>query len=275
MPGVDGMRAVPMDRPERPGAALRVLDARSGEQVDVGTGHRYPLRVFVRRARAGASAEPSELRARLVADILVRTAELHGGQALLGLVGPGGTRDADEARAAVLGIRPPAATGTPDEVARALGGRADVYITAGQEPAEQAVTVRVGVVHPYEQPSPIGLDALALRLALLTHPHHEPVAFTPEELAAAQRTLQRWRGSVARWAQAPSKPMCAEILGRALAGLEDDLDVPVVLDALNRLETDTGLPDGAKFETFTYLDRVLALELTREIGHATSYDPPA
>ncbi|MFI1797974.1 hypothetical protein ACH427_11545 [Streptomyces sp. NPDC020379] len=273
MPGVDGLRAVPVERPERPGAALRVLDARSGGQVDIGTGHRSPLRVFVEETRAGAAAEPSGLRARLVADVLVRTAELHGGQALLGLVGTGATRETHETRAAVLGIRPPAASGTLDEVARALGGRADVYVTAGREPAEQGVTVRVGEVRPYERPSPAGLDALALRLALLTHPHHQPVAFTPEELAAAHRTLERWRRAVAHWAQAPSKPMCAEILGQALAGLEEDLDVPVVLDALNRLEADTGLPDGTKFETFTYLDRVLALELTREIGHATPRDP--
>ncbi|MFF4529339.1 hypothetical protein ACFY1P_08720 [Streptomyces sp. NPDC001407] len=273
MPGVDGMRAVPMERPGKPEAVLRVLDARSGGQVEVGTGHRSPLRVFVQGARTGAAEEPSGLRARLVADVLLRTAELHGGQALLGLVRSGGTRETPEARAAVLGIRPPAASGTPEEIAQALGGRAHVYVTAGQETAEQGVTVRVGAVRPYEQPSPIGLDALALRLALLTHPHHEPVALTPDELAAAQRTLERWRRSVADWARAPSKPMCAEALGRALAGLEADLDVPVVLDALNRLESEAGLPDGSKFETFTYLDRVLALELTREIGHAASYDP--
>jgi hypothetical protein len=48
--------------------------------------------------------------------------------------------------------------------------------------------------------------------------------------------------------------------------LSEDLNTPAIVDILRRTEQDAGMPHGAKFETFAYLDRVLALELTRDIG---------
>ncbi len=48
--------------------------------------------------------------------------------------------------------------------------------------------------------------------------------------------------------------------------LEDDLDLPAVLDVLRRLEGADDVPDGARFESYAYADRLLGLELTREIG---------
>lgn len=42
--------------------------------------------------------------------------------------------------------------------------------------------------------------------------------------------------------------------------------VPCMLDALHRLEREPGLPDGSRFETAAHLDRVLGLDLTREVG---------
>lgn len=47
---------------------------------------------------------------------------------------------------------------------------------------------------------------------------------------------------------------------------EDDLNVPEVLEVLRRVETWPDLPDGARFETYAYADRLLGLELTRDIG---------
>ena len=38
------------------------------------------------------------------------------------------------------------------------------------------------------------------------------------------------------------------------------------LDVLVNLESDGEAPAGAKFETFAFADRVLGLELVREIG---------
>jgi hypothetical protein len=39
-----------------------------------------------------------------------------------------------------------------------------------------------------------------------------------------------------------------------------------VLRVLRRVETDPGLPDGARFETYAYADRFLGLHLARDVG---------
>jgi hypothetical protein len=132
------------------------------------------------------------------------------------------------------------------------------------EGAADGIHVDVGAVQPRQVPAVV--DPLVVRLALLTRVHHEPAVLTPDVLVEAERTLARWRRTVAAWAQAPSRPMCAEILGDALAGLKDNLAVPGMLDALHQLEREPDMPDGSKFETAAHLDRVLGLDLTREVG---------
>ncbi|MEV7891807.1 hypothetical protein AB0P31_45335, partial [Streptomyces sp. NPDC088357] len=61
-------------------------------------------------------------------------------------------------------------------------------------------------------------------------------------------------------------------LARAVDGLLGDdaranalLGVPGVLRVLHRVET-SDLPEGARFETYAYADRLLGLELTRDLG---------
>jgi hypothetical protein len=50
---------------------------------------------------------------------------------------------------------------------------------------------------------------------------------------------------------------------------EDDLDVPEVLHVLRSVEeAGPDLPPGARFETYAYADRLLGLELTRDVGAA-------
>jgi cysteinyl-tRNA synthetase len=46
----------------------------------------------------------------------------------------------------------------------------------------------------------------------------------------------------------------------------DDLDTRRALTLLRDLALDASVPTGAKFETFLYVDRILGLELAREIG---------
>jgi hypothetical protein len=50
------------------------------------------------------------------------------------------------------------------------------------------------------------------------------------------------------------------------AAWEDDLDVPGVLRALRDVESDPELPDGARFETYVHADRILGLDLARDLG---------
>ena len=72
--------------------------------------------------------------------------------------------------------------------------------------------------------------------------------------------------SVARWARQPSRPIPDDVRGRLRDAWDDDLDVPRVLDVLRQVETEPDLPDGARFETYAYADRLLGLDLTRDLG---------
>lgn len=93
-----------------------------------------------------------------------------------------------------------------------------------------------------------------------------PVRLDAAALGEAGDTLGRWRRTVADWARLPSRPVPEALRVRLRAAWEDDLDVPQVLRVLREVEDDPDLPPGARFETYAYADRLLGLELTREIG---------
>jgi hypothetical protein len=111
-----------------------------------------------------------------------------------------------------------------------------------------------------------GLDPLALRLALLEYHYRQPVTLGWDTLAAADQALRAWRDQVADWARSPSQPMPARYLAAALAAFDDDLDSPAALATLRTLAADEAQTAGAKFEAFAYSDRLLGLDLAREVG---------
>jgi cysteinyl-tRNA synthetase len=111
-----------------------------------------------------------------------------------------------------------------------------------------------------------GYDPLALRLFFLTGRYRQQMNLTWDALAAADRRLRRWRSKVAEWAEQPSTAMCADYVERLRAAFDDDLDSPTALVALGELEKDTGIPPGSKFETFVWIDRILGLDLARDVG---------
>ena len=111
-----------------------------------------------------------------------------------------------------------------------------------------------------------GFDPLAIRLAFAEHKYRQQMNLTWDSIAAAHATLQRWRARVATWSQSPSAPIPEAIVTEILSALDDDLDTPRALLTLRRIEKDPNLPDGAKFEIFAWVDRVLALDLAREVG---------
>ncbi|MEP6462789.1 MAG: cysteine--tRNA ligase [Frankiaceae bacterium] len=111
-----------------------------------------------------------------------------------------------------------------------------------------------------------GHDPLALRLFFLQGRYRQQLNLTWEALAAADRTLTRWRTKVAEWAESPSKPIAATYRERIEAALNDDLDTPAALVALRQLERDPEVAAGAKFETFAAADRVLGLDVVAEVG---------
>ncbi|WP_328832839.1 hypothetical protein OHT77_37740 [Streptomyces sp. NBC_00252] len=139
----------------------------------------------------------------------------------------------------------------------------------GESPASETTGRAVVAVAPVESPAaaaPDLSDPGALRLALLSQPRDLPVRLDAEALDEARRTLAQWRGAVADWARRPSRPVPDEVRVELRTAWEDDLNVPEVLRVLHRVETWPDLPDGARFETYAYADRLLGLELTRDIG---------
>lgn len=247
---------------------LRITDARTGEPAEI---HRALTRVHAQVPGDDISA----LRVLLVADVLARALELGGSPVLLVADPPAGLRE----RADDLGIRPSEATGT-------RGGKRVLHVIGSGESAGgdhghghgdgsdvvpsdidtgsgSGVTVEVAPVTGTGEPAATGT---ALRLALLSHPRRTPVTLDATALAEATRTLDHWRKAVAAWATRPSKPIPESARQALRDAWEDDLDVRAVLDVLRDVESAQDMPDGARFETYAYADRLLGLELTREIG---------
>jgi cysteinyl-tRNA synthetase len=115
-----------------------------------------------------------------------------------------------------------------------------------------------------------GLDPLALRLAFLEQRYRQQMNLTWESLASADHTVRRWRERVAEWANSPSQAMCAQYVHEFTTAFDDDLDTPAAIRVLRALEKDGDIPPGSKFETFAHADRLLGLDLARDIGR-----PPA
>ncbi|WP_229882061.1 hypothetical protein [Streptomyces alanosinicus] len=265
---------------------LHILDARTGEPVPAA-----PARRGLTRIEARASGlDPTALRVLLTADLLVRALELGGTPVWTILSAP--RRHAELRTAATaLSIRPfedghdlasglgeaqaiqVAAEGTDVpgggpvvEVAPAewtqlpAGTHAPEPDTTGHPPWPAA--------HPATPPVLPALlaDPAALRLALLSVPRGEPARLDPDALEAAAGRLARWRRAVAGWARQPSRPVPDTVRARLRSAWEDDLDLPAVLDVLRDVADAPGLPDGARFETYVYADRLLALDLARDLG---------
>ncbi|MFD7782099.1 hypothetical protein ACFV4Q_03210 [Streptomyces nojiriensis] len=253
---------------------LRIADTRTGRFVEIPSGRRHLLRICVHLPVTDAGIGAVHLRAPLVGDLLARAAELHGLESLTVLTTPDlpqeQARALDHAMAA-LGIHPPANVGV-HQATETHCAAADVHVveygTAVQE-AVGGVRIDVSPVSPAPPDGgvPEGTDPLVMRMLLLGHAYRTPVMVTSPALAEALRTLTHWRQQVARWAQEPSRPIPADFLRRAHAALADDLGVPGVLDMMAGVAMRADVPAGAKFETFAFLDRVLGLDLVREVGH--------
>ncbi|MFD7136593.1 hypothetical protein [Streptomyces sp. NPDC059894] len=164
----------------------------------------------------------------------------------------------------------PSAVGPPGDGLSGVGPSRDEPPSVGPPGHEPSAVGPPGHEPPSVGPSGSarpGTDPAAVRLALLSHHHRRPAPLDADALRAAHDTLARWRRAVADWARQPSRPVPDEVRGRLRAAWEDDLDVPEVLRVLRSVEqAGTDLPPGARFETYAYADRLLGLDLTRDLG---------
>lgn len=268
---------------------VRLLDARSGAYAEVTPTRSGLLRVCAHIPATADVADLTGLRVALVADLLFRAAELRNLQVLTVLAFPGQSPAQPVARptereerlrqaADAISIHPPVEYADLSKV----HAPADVHITtedpdgstAPADPTGSAgLITRVGaatVRRPGDHDAAADLlagaaDPLAFRLALMTFPQHQPADLTKDVLADADEMIARWRNRVALWAESPSKPMPAQIAATARSAFAD-LDTAAAICLLRDLTLDTDVPPGAKFETFVYADRVLGLDLPRDIG---------
>jgi hypothetical protein len=240
------------------------------------------LRVCVHAPRAVAGPDITAQRQLLAADLLARTAELSGLQVLtaLDLTGTTSTQAAAIDRdAGALGVHPPAARVSCRDAPSSLGGPVDVHVVsqdAGADPGQAGLVVSVGSAQLDGADSRGGAaaggfltghqyDPLAARLALMSVPNERPAVLTGGGLARAGEMLADWRRQVARWAESPSRPVPTPVAEAAGAAFSE-LDTGSVLTMLHGLATDADVPPGAKFEAFVYADRILGLDLPRDIG---------
>jgi hypothetical protein len=219
---------------------LRLYDARTGRLEEL------PRTRLLRVRVAGA-----DLRSHVLGDVIRRLAERHGRQVLL--TAP---RDLIE-----LNVPP-----SDEDTA----GAADLYL--GEGPGR---LMAVGPSTAEPSPSRLaeqGLDPLSLRLAILERPYREPLELDARSVEAADRELRRMRQNVAQWAEEPSKPMRAEVRAGVLEALDADLDTPGALRLLRHLAS-AEVTAGSKFETYAYVDMVLALDLVRDVGRSRPLTP--
>ena len=261
---------------------LQLRDAVTRRLVAVGGS--AVLRMVVTPPEPHSAADLTGVRVLLVGDSLRRIRELSGIQVLTAVVSPTRTRSWLNAVRNDFGIAPPhEVVETETEAANVLLGRPHLRVVPA-DALTPGADILLGRPHLRVVPAdaltpgadvptvavagawrnfPRDADPLAQRLALSARHYARPVLLDHSHLAAAQADLTAWRSAVAAWADCPSAPVPAEYVQAARQALEDDLDLPRVVDLLRAAAADPRLPDGAKFETFAYLDRVLAIELCR------------
>ncbi|MET4662991.1 hypothetical protein ABID80_006755 [Streptomyces sp. PvP037] len=237
---------------------LRITDARTGEPVDA-----TPARRGLTRVQAHTrGSDPTHLRVLLVADLLVRALELGGTPVWALLTGEG--RQAElRAAGAALGVRPFEDGG---DTGAGLGEAQVLHVVGEGGATPDGVRVAVAPVLWEAPGAPGDADPAALRMALLARPRSATLRIGPATLDEAGATLDRWRRAVADWAGRPSRPVPDPVRADLRTAWEDDLDSAGVLGVLRAVETDPDLADGARFETYAYADRLLGLDLTRDLG---------
>jgi len=257
---------------------FRLPDDRPGSPAAVSVAPPGLLRVYAHVQASTDTADLTGLRVLLIADLLARAAELGGLQVLTTRVftGDPAGKAAVEHAAAAFGVHPPVPP-VADSAGAWPGGAADVHLAADGTIANDdrggilihSAAARLGHDARPGDDTTAGMlgahDPLAVRLALMSLPRNQPAELTAGQLADATRTLGEWRYRVARWAEYPSGAI-PEPSAAVLRAAFGNLDMVAVLELLAGLAADETVPPGPRFETFVYADRVLGLELPRDIG---------
>ena len=118
-----------------------------------------------------------------------------------------------------------------------------------------------------------GFDPLAYRYLTFRTRYRSEMDFTDDAMRDADTQVRRLRRRMVEWGEAAPLGGAAEAFdGRFRTAIAEDLDLPQALVILNELVS-SAVPDGEKSALLASWDRVLGLDLAREVGR--TYEPPA
>jgi cysteinyl-tRNA synthetase len=112
-------------------------------------------------------------------------------------------------------------------------------------------------------------DPLAVRLLFLQSRYRAQMNFTLDALGAAERTLLRWRRLMVSWTASgeSATPGAADPYEkRFVESLNDDLDTPTAMALLSEVVSSPTLSPADKASLLGRWDRVLGLDLARDVG---------
>jgi hypothetical protein len=221
---------------------------------------------------------PEDLRSAVIADVIRRSAGLRRMRVVTVDTASAGDVARRSADRASLNVHPADLHLSPDD---AIAQSIDVWV-GGPGPGGHQVDIGPVTIDGHlftatregrslvDRIAGRGLDPLTLRLVVLGSRYRDPLGLTWDGLAAADAALARWRHDVAGWATSSSAALPEDRVAEILRAVEDDLDTPRAMDGAHDLATAPTVSDGAKFEAFAYLDRVLGLDLARLVGRVSS-----
>ncbi|MFI7190095.1 hypothetical protein ACIBQ0_10210 [Nocardia nova] len=212
----------------------------------------------------------------VVADLIRRVLEdLHGAQVLAAVL----TADAEILEwmgTYVSTVRPPSGVFASPEVAGEAFGRPLSLLIAPDCGAElepwllETAVVPVAPVHTVAPGLLDDQDPATLRYVLAQQPYGHDLVLTPAAVEHAGAELAVWRDRMREWSRWPSRPVPESWRARVLTALNDNLDITTVLAHMHEIAGDITAAAGAKFETFAFLDRILGVDLVRDLARTPS-----
>ena len=118
-----------------------------------------------------------------------------------------------------------------------------------------------------------GYDPLAYRFLTFRARYRSEMDFSPDAMDDADGQVRRLRRRMAEWGgPATLGGTALEFDRRFRDAVAEDLDLPRALVIVNEAVA-AGIPDGERFALLSSWDRVLGLDLTREVGR--TFEPDA
>lgn len=120
-----------------------------------------------------------------------------------------------------------------------------------------------------------GHDPLSYRYLTFRTRYRSEMDFTDDAMADADQQVRKLRRRMASWGTPAASlgPAGSVLDARFRGAIADDLDMPQAMVVVNELVGSTEVPEPERFALLSSWDRVLGLDLLREVGR--TYDPPA